>query len=108
MSVSATNSLTHLCPPPNNNNHSDNDPNMDTHSFDHSFDQSSSNKGKAHDAPTSSGNGGFRAQAGMTVQPPRPEDLQKSYASIVEEVHNPGWYGSMSTSLNLTPLLLSY
>ncbi|KAJ4306723.1 hypothetical protein N0V88_000089 [Collariella sp. IMI 366227] len=72
---------------------------MDTHSFDHSFDQSSSNKGKAHDAPTSSGNGGFRAQAGMTVQPPRPEDLQKSYATIVEEVHNPGWYGGMINAL---------
>lgn len=41
---------------------------------------------------------GFRSQAGMTVQRPRQEDLQKSYASIVGNDANPkGWYGSMST-----------
>lgn len=42
---------------------------------------------------------GFRAQANMTtvVQPPREEDLQRSYASIVGNDANPkGWYGSMS------------
>lgn len=43
---------------------------------------------------------GFRAQAGMTVQRPRQEDLQKSYASIVGNDANPkGWYGSMSMQL---------
>lgn len=40
---------------------------------------------------------GFRPQANMAVVPPRKEDLQKSYASIVGDDHNPaGWYGSMS------------
>ncbi len=43
-------------------------------------------------------NGGFRPQANMTVQPPRQEDLQRSYASVVDSNANPkGWYGSMST-----------
>ncbi|CAN8097761.1 unnamed protein product [Discula destructiva] len=45
---------------------------------------------------------GFRPQANMvgTVQPPRPEDLQRSYASIVGNDANPkGWYGSMINSL---------
>lgn len=52
-----------------------------------------SSKGKATDsAPT---DGGFRPQAAMTVQPPRLEDLQKSYANVVGDEHNPGWYGSM-------------
>lgn len=41
---------------------------------------------------------GFRPQANMTVEPPRPEDLQKSYASIVgTDADAKGWYGSMST-----------
>lgn len=40
---------------------------------------------------------GFRSQAGMTVERPRQEDLQASYASVVSENANPkGWYGSMS------------
>jgi hypothetical protein len=55
-------------------------------------DQSSS-KGKATDLA-----GGFRPQVNMEVRPPKPEDLQKSYASVVDEVHSPGWYGGMSTS----------
>lgn len=43
------------------------------------------------------GNGGFIAQAKMTVQPPKKEDLQRSYATIVSTDANPkGWYGSMS------------
>ncbi|KIH89208.1 hypothetical protein SPBR_07445 [Sporothrix brasiliensis 5110] len=43
---------------------------------------------------------GFRPQANMAVVPPRKEDLQKSYASIVGDDHNPaGWYGSMINSL---------
>ncbi len=42
-------------------------------------------------------NGGFRPQVNMVVQPPRPEDLQKSYATVVDTDANPkGWYGSMS------------
>ncbi|KAL2126281.1 hypothetical protein VTI74DRAFT_1267 [Chaetomium olivicolor] len=60
------------------------------------YDQGSS-KGKATDVPTT--NGGFRPHANMTVQPPKPDDLQKSYASVVEEVHNPGWYGGMINGL---------
>lgn len=60
-----------------------------------SEDQGSSHKGKAPGA----GNGGFRAQANMKVEPPKPEDLQRSYASIVEEVHFPGWYGAMINCL---------
>lgn len=39
---------------------------------------------------------GFRPQTNMSVQPPRQEDLQKSYASIVGDEANPkGWYGTM-------------
>jgi erythrocyte band 7 integral membrane protein len=61
----------------------------------HTSDDQGSSKGKA----PSSGNGGFRAQANMKVEPPKPEDLQRSYASIVEEVHYPGWYGAMINCL---------
>lgn len=43
------------------------------------------------------GTGGYVAPQKMAVQPPRQEDLQKSYASIVGNDANPkGWYGSMS------------
>lgn len=43
------------------------------------------------------GQGGFRPQGPMVVQPPRQEDLQKSYASIVgNDADAKGWYGSMS------------
>ncbi|KAH0425665.1 stomatin family protein [Colletotrichum camelliae] len=42
------------------------------------------------------GNVGFKAHGGMTVQPPTKEDLQRSYARIVENDANPkGWYGTM-------------
>ena len=45
------------------------------------------------------GQGGFRPQQNMTVQAPRQEDLQESYAKIVGNDANPkGWYGSMSMS----------
>ncbi|KAI0193736.1 stomatin family protein [Xylaria flabelliformis] len=38
----------------------------------------------------------FRSQAAMTVIPPRQEDLQQSYAQIVDNDANPkNWYGSM-------------
>lgn len=44
------------------------------------------------------GNGGFQPTHKMTVQPPKKEDLQRSYATVVDEDANPqGWYGSMST-----------
>lgn len=56
-----------------------------------------SSKGKASDAAAAlNGDGGFRPQVHMQVQPPKPEDLQRSYASVVDEVHSPGWYGGMS------------
>lgn len=39
-----------------------------------------------------------RPQPAMIVVPPRQEDLQKSYATVVDPDANPkGWYGSMST-----------
>lgn len=42
---------------------------------------------------------GFQPQVKMTVQPPRKEDLQRSYATLVGDDSNPkGWYGGMSTS----------
>ena len=53
-----------------------------------------SSKGKAADTGTSITNGGFQSTAPMRVERPKPEDLQRSYASVVEEVHFPGWYGT--------------
>lgn len=39
---------------------------------------------------------GFRPQANMTVQPPRQEDLQRSYGGIVaNDADAKGWYGTM-------------
>lgn len=39
---------------------------------------------------------GFQPQNKMTVQPPKKEDLQRSYATVVTSEANPkGWYGSM-------------
>ncbi|KAK4651310.1 hypothetical protein QC762_605090 [Podospora pseudocomata] len=42
-------------------------------------------------------NGGFKPQGNMVaVVPPKPEDLQRSYATVVDANANPkGWYGSM-------------
>ncbi len=63
-----------------------------------SFDTGSSSKGKAADNATDTTvttNGGFQSHAQMRVERPKPEDLQRSYASVVEEVHFPGWYGAM-------------
>jgi erythrocyte band 7 integral membrane protein len=46
-------------------------------------------------APENS-NGGFRAHAAMTVEPPKAQDLQQSYATIVGNDAGPkGWYGTM-------------
>lgn len=55
-------------------------------------------KGKAQDPPHYTN--GFKPRDDMTaVQPPRQEDMQRSYAAIVAEDVNPkGWYGSMSSS----------
>ena len=48
------------------------------------------------------GTGGFVAQTKMAVQPPKKEDLQKSYATVVTDEANPkGTYAKMST---LSPL----
>ncbi|KAK3902586.1 stomatin-like protein 3 [Staphylotrichum tortipilum] len=66
------------------------------------FSDQGSSKGKAVDATTASNpttNGGFQSQGQMRVEPPRREDLQKSYASVIEEVHFPGWYGAMRHGL---------
>jgi hypothetical protein len=69
----------------------------------HTNSDQGSSKGKAPDATAI----GFRPQANMTVEPPKPEDLQKSYASIVGDDAGPkGWYGSMSMSpapVNIQP-----
>ncbi|KAI1419330.1 stomatin family protein [Xylaria sp. FL1777] len=49
---------------------------------------------------TSSNAAVFRPQAAMTVEPPRQEDLQQSYASIVDNKASPdNWYGSMINGL---------
>lgn len=54
----------------------------------------SSSKAPEHD-PT---NVGFQPQSRMAVQPPKKEDLQRSYATVVAPDANPqGWYGTMST-----------
>lgn len=43
-------------------------------------------------------NGGFQPSNMMTVQPPKKEDLQRSYATIVgDDVGPKGAYGTMST-----------
>jgi len=43
---------------------------------------------------------GFRPQQDMRVEPPKPSDLQPSYASIVGHDANPkGWYGTMINTL---------
>jgi len=67
-----------------------------------SSDQGSA-KGKApinDHAETETTQIGFRPQANMVVIPPKREDLQMSYASIVDDNANPkGWYGSMINGL---------
>jgi erythrocyte band 7 integral membrane protein len=65
-------------------------------------------KGKApipdlSDARGSDQNGpaatGFRPHQNMKVEPPRQEDLQRSYAAIVDDAHYPGWYGAMVNAI---------
>jgi regulator of protease activity HflC (stomatin/prohibitin superfamily) len=59
-----------------------------------------SSAGASKDPIGTNGAGGFRAPANMVVEPPKEEDLQKSYASIVGNDANPkGWYGSMINTL---------
>lgn len=59
----------------------------------------SSSKAADHDGTNATG---FQPQNKMTVQPPRNEDLQVSYAAEIGGEANPkGWYGSMSMSLTL-------
>lgn len=54
--------------------------------------------GQDYDSTTAFG-GGFQPQTKMTVQPPKKEDLQRSYGTLVGDDANPkGWYGSMSAS----------
>lgn len=54
-----------------------------------------SSAGKAHDE-SATGPIGFQPTNKMTVQPPKEEDLQRSYATVVTaEANPPGWYGKM-------------
>ena len=56
------------------------------------------NKGPTNGS--SSNTPAFRSQAPMRVQPARQEDLQQSYASVVDGNANPkGWYGSMVNAI---------
>ena len=57
---------------------------------------SSANPKAPAPAPTE-GNGGFVSQHKMSVEPPKKEDLQRKYATVVEhEAGTNDWYGSMS------------
>ncbi|RKU43884.1 hypothetical protein DL546_005590 [Coniochaeta pulveracea] len=71
---------------------------MDAHTSDHS----SITKGKGADV-NGGGPAGFRPQHNMVaVVPPREEDLQKSYATIVGTDADPkGWYGSMINAVGV-------
>ncbi|KAI1780289.1 stomatin-like protein [Hypoxylon cercidicola] len=58
------------------------------------------NKAVDYTNGSSAGPAGFRSQVGMTVERPKAEDLQASYASIVGNDANPkGWYGSMINAI---------
>jgi erythrocyte band 7 integral membrane protein len=60
-----------------------------------------SDQGSSSKHPEPLNGGGFRPMVNMSVQPPKQEDLQKSYASIVgNDADAKGWYGSMSMSSN--------
>ncbi|KAF3067319.1 hypothetical protein GL218_08700 [Daldinia childiae] len=60
----------------------------------------SRNKGVERTNGSSSSQAGFQPQVNMTVERPRQEDLQQSYASIVGTDANPkGWYGSMINAI---------
>ncbi|KAK5997257.1 Putative band 7 family protein [Cladobotryum mycophilum] len=56
----------------------------------------SGNPSKAPDYDAAPNITGFQAQNKMAVQPPKEEDLQRSYARVITAEANPkGWYGSM-------------
>ncbi|KAI1813066.1 stomatin family protein [Poronia punctata] len=60
-----------------------------------SKDNSNSSSSSRPNGP-SNNPGGFRTQGPMTVERPRQEDLQQSYAQVVDANANPdNWYGSM-------------
>lgn len=119
MSTSSNISTTQqLAPSASHNTHNDNSSSSytyktDTHpliinqgknKMDPDSKPSSSKAQGSNGTPSQHAAAGFRPQVGMTVQPPRQEDLQKSYASIVGNDANPkGWYGSMSTYYELRP-----
>jgi regulator of protease activity HflC (stomatin/prohibitin superfamily) len=57
-------------------------------------------EGSSSKAPDAEGTVGFQPQKKMAVQPPKPEDLQRSYATTVSTDANPkGWYGIMINTL---------
>jgi regulator of protease activity HflC (stomatin/prohibitin superfamily) len=67
--------------------------------MDHTIEGSSSSKAKILSDETDHING-FRPQHGLVVQPPKKEDMQVSYATIVAADANPkGWYGTMINGL---------
>jgi erythrocyte band 7 integral membrane protein len=56
--------------------------------------------GSSSKAPESEpGSIGFQPQIKMNVQPPKQEDLQRSYATVVADTGSHGWYGSMINAL---------
>lgn len=73
----------------------------------HQHEGPSTGKGRAPDYQDHAGseatngnntNVGFKSHGGMTVKPPTKDDLQRSYATIVENDASPkGWYGTMGT-----------
>ncbi|KAI0407831.1 stomatin family protein [Xylaria palmicola] len=72
---------------------------MDSHSHTESSTMSAA-AGKTKDTGRTNGASSdpaaFRSPAAITVTPPRREDLQESYAQIVDDNANPNnWYGSM-------------
>ncbi|KAM5345832.1 hypothetical protein ACJ41O_011693 [Fusarium nematophilum] len=52
--------------------------------------------------PAGEGTGGFQAQHKMAIKPPKKEDLQRSYATVVDPNANPKhWYGTMKDILGV-------
>lgn len=65
-----------------------------------SYPAGESSKRSASPEGTSNGTGGFQPQHKMRVEPPRREDLQQSYATVVsEEAQAKGLYGTMINTL---------
>ncbi|CAG9944222.1 unnamed protein product [Clonostachys rosea f. rosea IK726] len=77
-------------------------PHQPSHHFDSSANMSTTvngaGAGSSSKAPESEV--GFQPQNRMAVQPPKQEDLQRSYATVVSADANPkGWYGTMINAL---------